>query len=93
MVSEGPFTWKPPSCLMKLIPRRFCVIFPGSATTAGTSLTTMPSILIETGFLTHRADARRLRDPAYLELLAGQITRGLVRYRGTAGPVLARSER
>ena len=56
-------------------------------------LSSMPSILIETGFLTNRADARRLRDPAYLNLLADEIAHGLVRYREAAGPVVARSGR
>jgi N-acetylmuramoyl-L-alanine amidase len=44
-------------------------------------LSHMPSILIEAGFLTNRDDAGRLRDPAYLELLSGQIAAGLERYR------------
>jgi len=56
-------------------------------------LSSMPSILIETGFLTNRDDARRLRDPAYLRLLADEITHGLVRYREAAGPMVARSDR
>ncbi len=56
-------------------------------------LSSMPSILIETGFLTNREDARRLRDPAYLRMLVDEIARGLVRYRETAGPMVARSSR
>ncbi len=34
IVSLAPLSSKPDSCLIKLIPRRFCVIRPGSATTA-----------------------------------------------------------
>ena len=44
-------------------------------------LSNMPSILVETGFLTNRDDAARLRDRAWLDLLAKQIAEGLVRYR------------
>ncbi len=52
-------------------------------------LSNMPSILIESGFLTNRDDAARLRDPAYVQELSVQIAEGLVRYRD-AGPTLAR---
>ena len=44
-------------------------------------LSNMPAILIETGFLTNRDDAVRLRDPAWQSLLAAQIAAGLERYR------------
>ena len=44
-------------------------------------LSNMPAILVEAGFLTNRGEARRLRDVAYLDDLAGQITLGLTRYR------------
>jgi N-acetylmuramoyl-L-alanine amidase len=44
-------------------------------------LSNMPSILVETGFLTNREDAARLRDGAWRDLLAKQIAEGLVRYR------------
>ncbi|UCE85861.1 MAG: N-acetylmuramoyl-L-alanine amidase [Deltaproteobacteria bacterium] len=50
----------------------------------------MPSILIEVGFLTHREEARRLRDDAYLELVAERIAAGVERYRERVTPVMAR---
>lgn len=50
----------------------------------------MPSILMEVGFLTHREDARHLRDPAYLEALAAEISDGLAVYRDRLTPVVAR---
>ncbi len=53
-------------------------------------LSSMPSILMEVGFLTHREDARHLRDPAYLEALAAEISDGLAVYRDRLTPVVAR---
>ncbi len=44
-------------------------------------LSDMPSILVEAGFLTHREEARRLRENAYLDALAEQIAQGVERYR------------
>ncbi|MCA9509283.1 MAG: N-acetylmuramoyl-L-alanine amidase, partial [Myxococcales bacterium] len=44
-------------------------------------LSSMPSILVEAGFLTNRDDAKLLRSDAYLDLLAHRVARGLVRYR------------
>ncbi len=44
-------------------------------------LSNMPSILVEAGFLTHSQEARRLRDPGYLDSLAEQIAEGVSRYR------------
>ena len=44
-------------------------------------LSSMPAVLVEAGFLTHRDEARRLRDDDYLEALAEQIARGLSAYR------------
>jgi N-acetylmuramoyl-L-alanine amidase len=45
-------------------------------------LSNMPAILVETGFLTHKGDARRLRDAKYVGRLAEQIAEGVARYRG-----------
>lgn len=50
-------------------------------------LSDMPSILLEAGFLTHRKDAKRLRDPAYLRGLANAAADALVQYRDQ--PVVA----
>jgi N-acetylmuramoyl-L-alanine amidase len=44
-------------------------------------LSNMPSILLETGFLTNRADAIRLRNVFYIRVLAEHIARGLSAYR------------
>ena len=44
-------------------------------------LSSMPSILVEAGFLTNREDARLLGTDAYLDLLATRMARGLARYR------------
>jgi N-acetylmuramoyl-L-alanine amidase len=40
----------------------------------------IPSILVETGFLSNEAEERRLRDPAYQKLVAGAIMAGLKKY-------------
>jgi N-acetylmuramoyl-L-alanine amidase len=44
-------------------------------------LSNMPSILLEVGFLTNGAEARRLRSNFYIEVLAEHISRGLSAYR------------
>jgi N-acetylmuramoyl-L-alanine amidase len=44
--------------------------------------TSMPSVLIETGFVTGAEDAAKLRDPAYRSRMAGAIVRGILRYLG-----------
>lgn len=40
----------------------------------------MPAILVETGFISNRKDSENLKDPAYLESLAQQITSGIKSY-------------
>jgi N-acetylmuramoyl-L-alanine amidase len=52
-------------------------------------LSNMPSILLETGFLTNRAEARRLRSGFYLDVLAEQIARALSSYRRDNGLIVA----
>jgi N-acetylmuramoyl-L-alanine amidase len=44
-------------------------------------LSSMPAVLVETGFLTNRAEAKLLRNDSYLTSLAEQIAKGLDRYR------------
>ncbi len=44
-------------------------------------LSSMPAILVEAGFLTNRAEARRLRSSEYLGAMAEQIAEALVQYR------------
>lgn len=56
-------------------------------------LSDMPAILIEAGFVTHAQDARRLRDPDYLETLATRIAAGIERFREGSGPVVAEQRR
>jgi len=52
-------------------------------------LSNMPAILVEAGFLTNKADAKRLRNDDYLESVATQISTGLKQYRDD-GSTLAR---
>lgn len=40
----------------------------------------MPAVLIETGFLTERSEARLLNDRNYQEKIAESLTRGIVDY-------------
>jgi len=54
-------------------------------------LSSMPSILVEVGFLTHREEARRLRNTEYASLLAESIAAGITHYRDTRSPVVARN--
>lgn len=44
-------------------------------------MSSMSSVLVETGFVTNRRDARLLRSPDYQALLAEQIAEGVDRYR------------
>jgi N-acetylmuramoyl-L-alanine amidase len=51
-------------------------------------LSSMPAILVETGFVTNRSEAKRLRSDAYLDAMAEQIAEALALYRGE-GPTVA----
>lgn len=42
--------------------------------------TSMPAVLVETGFVTGAEDARRLGDPAHQQLMASAIARGILQY-------------
>ncbi len=53
-------------------------------------LSSMPSVLVESGFVTHAAEAKRLRDDRYVAALAEQIAQGLSAYRGATTSVTAR---
>ncbi|MBM0742195.1 N-acetylmuramoyl-L-alanine amidase [Phormidium sp. CLA17] len=44
--------------------------------------TSMPSMLIETGFVTGAADAARLRDTGFRSQMAAAIAKGILRYLG-----------
>lgn len=44
--------------------------------------TRMPSVLVETGFVTGAEDAARLSDPGYRSRMAAAIARGILRYLG-----------
>ena len=52
-------------------------------------LSDMPALLVEAGFVTHREDARRLRDPEYLRAMAEEIASGVGRFRDKAAPLVA----
>jgi len=52
-------------------------------------LSSMPSILVEAGFLTHREEARRLGSEAYAVAVAERIALGVARYRERRGTLLA----
>ncbi len=52
-------------------------------------LSDMPALLVEAGFVTHREDARRLRDPEYLHAMADEIASGVGRFRDEAAPLVA----
>jgi N-acetylmuramoyl-L-alanine amidase len=54
-------------------------------------LSSMPSILVEVGFLTHRTEVERLRSDAYLAVVADAIAAGIEDYRAVQAPVVARS--
>jgi N-acetylmuramoyl-L-alanine amidase len=52
-------------------------------------LSDMPAVLVEAGFVTSPEDARRLRDAAYLDALAGEITAGVERFRDASEALVA----
>jgi N-acetylmuramoyl-L-alanine amidase len=52
-------------------------------------LSDMPALLVEAGFVTHREDARRLRDPEYLRAMSEEIASGVGRFRDKTTPVVA----
>jgi len=52
-------------------------------------LSDMPALLIEAGFVTHRDDAYRLRDPEYLRAMAEEIAKGVERFRDEVAPLVA----
>jgi len=54
-------------------------------------LSSMPSILVEAGFLTHRDEAKRLHSRAYVARLAESMAEGLSLYRERGHPMIARS--
>ena len=55
-------------------------------------LSSMPSVLVESGFVTHAAEAKRLRDDRYVDALAEQIAEGLSAYRRSGTAVTARAD-
>jgi len=52
-------------------------------------LSSMPAVLVEVGFATNARDAERLRDDAYLELVADRLASGLMAYAIASAPVVA----
>jgi N-acetylmuramoyl-L-alanine amidase len=50
-------------------------------------LSSMPSVLVESGFVTHAKEAKRLRDDRYVNALAEQIAQGLSDYRGASAVI------
>jgi N-acetylmuramoyl-L-alanine amidase len=52
-------------------------------------LSSMPSVLVESGFVTHADESRRLRDDRYVDALAEQIAQGLSDYRGAGSAIAA----
>jgi N-acetylmuramoyl-L-alanine amidase len=56
-------------------------------------LSNMPAILLEAGFLTNGAEARRLRSNFYLDVLAEQISRALSAYRRQNAVTVAKAGR
>jgi N-acetylmuramoyl-L-alanine amidase len=55
-------------------------------------MSSMPAILVETGFLTNPADAKLLANDRYLDVMAAQIAAGLGHYRNRAPRRAARRD-
>lgn len=53
-------------------------------------LSSMPSILVEVGFLTNDAEAKRLRSRDYVGRIAAHLADGIASYRDRTGAVVAR---
>jgi len=53
-------------------------------------LSSMPSILVEVGFLTNEAEARRLASREYVARIAGHLADGIAAYRDRTGAVVAK---
>lgn len=56
-------------------------------------LSSMPAVLVEVGFASNLRDAERLRDDAYLELLADRLASGLTAYAIASNSVMASETR
>ena len=56
-------------------------------------MTSMPAVLVEVGFASNPRDAERLRDDAYLELLADRLASGLTAYAIASNSVMASETR
>jgi N-acetylmuramoyl-L-alanine amidase len=54
-------------------------------------LSSMPAVLIESGFLSNSMEASRLANPRYVDALAEQIALALVEYRGDEHVALGES--
>jgi N-acetylmuramoyl-L-alanine amidase len=52
----------------------------------------MPSILVETGFVTHATEGKRLGDPEYQSQVASSIAQGVARYVNERDAVVKRGE-
>ena len=52
-------------------------------------MSSMPSILVETGFLTNKHDSKLLRSERYLDTVAAQIAAGIGHYRNSARTLTA----
>ena len=55
-------------------------------------MSSMSSVLVETGFVTNQKDAKMLRSPAYQNMLGEKIALGVDRYRDQVEMGLARKE-